>query len=328
MKIILIGTDKFAIPSFKLLIQNSGKGNNPSEYSVPLIITQPDRPAGRSKQLTSPDVKTGLKSIAEVKNIKILQPEKIKDHVDEILEYNPELIFVCAYGQMIPTKLLDIPKLGAVNLHGSLLPKHRGAVPVEMAILCGDKETGVSLLQMTPGLDDGAVLAERAEQILPEDDAPILRERLSEKGAELLEQTLPKLLEGKLDPIPQEVLSKKLGRKVSYCYSTDLSRGKRELNPTAETTEQLLNKVRAFAASGAWLRVKRNSKETELIIYKARLTRNHTAPAGKIIWDKSKKILSLVCKDGEIELLEVQLAGKKRSAGRDYQFLDGSFFFT
>jgi methionyl-tRNA formyltransferase len=191
LKIVFIGTAAFAVPSLVRLLA--------SGHEIPLVVTQPDRPGHRMK-VTPPPVKT----VAQQIGLDVAQPEKIRDPavIERLSAVAPDLIVVIAYGQVIPRSVLDVPRLGAWNVHASLLPRWRGAAPVARAIMAGDAETGVTIMKMDEQLDHGPVLASQRVPIAPGEDAPALTSRLAEVGADLLTATIERQAE--LRPAEQD----------------------------------------------------------------------------------------------------------------------------
>jgi methionyl-tRNA formyltransferase len=314
IRLLFIATDYFAIPALQKFLQSD-------DFQLVGVVTQPDRPAGRKQVLTPPPVKQFL--LDQNIDVKIWQPEKLRDQAKQILDKaQPELIIVTAYGQMVPNEMIDYPKHKCLNIHGSLLPMYRGAVPIEMALLNGDKTTGVSILEMTPGLDDGPVLAEEEVGIKLEDDAVSLRQDLSERGAKLMSQILPRWLKGELQAISQDTLAREKNRILSICRVTDLSREQAEIDPTG-SVETAWNKVRGFANSrGAWLKTHFNGKPVELKIWKAEIISHETQER---YWSKPKFIdgkLILNFPDGQLSLITLQLSGKNIGGPKEYKFLD------
>ena len=188
-----MGTPDFALPSFKAVVE--------SNQTLVCVITQPDRPKGRGHRLSPPPVKIA----AETAGIPVLQPKKMKDPAfwGKLTQLNPDLIVVVAFGRILPPEVLKIPRRGCVNLHASLLPKYRGAAPSAWAIIRGEKQTGVTTIQMDEGMDTGEIYLQKTMEILPSDTAGTLTGRLSETGAELLLMTLEGIMNGTLKTIPQ-----------------------------------------------------------------------------------------------------------------------------
>jgi methionyl-tRNA formyltransferase len=189
-----MGSPAFAVPSLEGLLT--------AGHEIALVLAQPDRPAGRGRQPTPPPVA----AFARERGLPLFQPPSLKppDAFARVREARPDVIVVAAYGLILRREVLDLPRLGAVNVHASLLPRHRGAAPISAAILAGDRETGICLMQMEVGLDTGPVLACRATPIDPTDDTPTLTERLALVGRDLLVETLPKLAAGQITPEPQD----------------------------------------------------------------------------------------------------------------------------
>lgn len=192
MKVLFMGTPNFAVPSLEMLIE---------KHQVCAVVTQPDRPKGRGKKLVSPIIK----EIALKHNIPVLQPERVKEleFIEKLKQFQPEIIVVVAFGQILTEEILNLPKYGCINVHGSLLPKYRGAGPIQWAIIHGEKETGVTTMMMAKGLDSGDMLLKSVMEIKEEDTYGSLHDRMSLVGAKTLEDTLKQIEEGKALPIPQ-----------------------------------------------------------------------------------------------------------------------------
>ncbi|MFI2857619.1 methionyl-tRNA formyltransferase [Paenibacillus sp. JSM ZJ436] len=193
MKIVFMGTPAFAVPSLNMLLAEG--------YSVVAVVTQPDRPQGRKKVLTP----TPVKEAALAHGIPVLQPQRLRspEAVAELARYEPDMIITAAYGQILPKEVLELPRLGCLNVHGSLLPKYRGGAPIQRCIINGETVTGITLMYMAEGLDTGDMIAKREVQILEQDTAGTLFEKLSQVGAELLKEQLPSLSAGKVQAEPQ-----------------------------------------------------------------------------------------------------------------------------
>jgi methionyl-tRNA formyltransferase len=193
-RIVFMGSPDFALPALRRLLE--------SEHDVVAVYTQPDRPAGRGRGLQPPPVR----QLAVAHGLPVFQPVKVSapETVRELARLAPDLIVIAAYGQILKQPVLDLPRRGVLNVHASLLPRHRGAAPVAAAILAGDEETGVSIMQTELALDAGPVLAQRRVPISPQDTAGTLTDRLAEEGADLLMEILPAWLAGRLVPAPQD----------------------------------------------------------------------------------------------------------------------------
>ncbi len=192
-KIVFMGTPDFALPTLSALL---------STYEVIGVVTQPDRPAGRKGELTPPPVKV----LAQQHGIPVLQPPKLRhpDAIAQLSQWQADVFVVAAFGQILPQRVLDMPRMGCLNVHGSLLPRWRGAAPIQAAIQHGDSKTGITIMQMDAGLDTGPILTQRALAIHPDDTGQTLHDRMAQLGAELLLDTLPDYLAGKLTPTPQD----------------------------------------------------------------------------------------------------------------------------
>ncbi|HSO99912.1 MAG TPA: methionyl-tRNA formyltransferase [Thioalkalivibrio sp.] len=212
LRIVYAGTPDFAVPALRALID--------SPHEVVAVYTQPDRPAGRGRKLTPGPVKR----LALEYGIPVEQPEglKVPETQERLRAYAPDVMVVAAYGLILPRAVLEIPRFGCLNIHASLLPRWRGAAPIQRAILAGDAETGVTLMQMAPGLDTGDMLCKSHTPIGPGDTAEGLHDRLAAQGAELLMTCLDALVGGRLQPKPQD--------DEQACYAAKLSKAEAELN--------------------------------------------------------------------------------------------------
>lgn len=183
LKIVFMGTPVFSVPVLQALIDN---------YDVKAVVTQTDKPLGRSGKVAySP-----IKKLALENDIVVLQPEKIKESYQEVIDLEPNIIITCAYGQIIPKELLDYPEFGCINVHASLLPKLRGGAPIHRAIIEGYKKTGITIMYMAPGMDDGDIITQEEVEITDTDTASTLSDKLTNLGAKLLLETLPSIFEG------------------------------------------------------------------------------------------------------------------------------------
>jgi len=194
MRIVFMGTPDFAVPSLKLLLEQ--------QYNVVAVVTQPDRPKGRKKTLTPPPVKEAALSLG----LPVLQPERMRsaEAVTAVAEFAPDLIVTAAYGQILPKALLDIPRLGCINVHGSLLPRYRGGAPIQRSIINGESSTGVTIMYMAEGLDTGDMISVVELPITDEDTSGTMFEKLSIAGADLLGKTLPAIVAGEVKAEPQQ----------------------------------------------------------------------------------------------------------------------------
>jgi methionyl-tRNA formyltransferase len=189
-----MGTPHFAVPALKALHKNN--------YTIPLVVTQPDRPKGRGRKRVSPPVKTEALKL----NLSVIQPSSLKteDFIDQIKHVQPDLFVVAAFGHILTQTLLQLPRIGAINIHASLLPKYRGPAPIQWAIINAERKTGVTTMLMDQGLDTGDILLMAEENILRQDTAATLHDRLAEIGADLLVKTLAQFSKNKITPTPQD----------------------------------------------------------------------------------------------------------------------------
>jgi methionyl-tRNA formyltransferase len=226
IRVVFMGSPDFALPSLSALMKT---------YQVVGAVTQPDRASGRGRELKAPPVKT----LALELNIPVAQPEKLRDGMSQLRGWNPDLIVVAAFGQILKKDVLDLPRYGCINVHASLLPRWRGAAPVNAAILAGDEETGVTVMQMDVGLDTGPMLAQKSIRIGRDDTAGSVFQALSTLGADLLIETLPEYFSGNLKPVPQpaegatyaSMLKKEDGLLDFTRPAVELERRARAMNP-------------------------------------------------------------------------------------------------
>ena len=209
-RIVFMGTASFSLEVLKMLIEE--------KYNIVGVVTQPDRFVGRKKVLTMPDVKVEALKY----DIPVVQPARIKEDYQEVIDLNPDLIITAAYGQIVPQALLDAPRLGCVNVHASLLPKYRGGAPVHQAIIDGEEKTGVTIMYMVKKMDAGNIISQRETPIAYDETVETLYNRLGVIGSELLKDTLPSILEGTNASIPQD--------ESLVTYSPTLSRDDERIN--------------------------------------------------------------------------------------------------
>mgnify|MGYP001305631173 CR=1 FL=1 len=290
MNVVFMGTPDFAVPSLRALAE--------AGYRIAACVTQPDRPKGRKNVLTPPPVKEEAIRLG----LPVLQPEKLKnpETVESLRALRPDVIVTAAYGKILPKAVLDLPPLGCINVHASLLPKYRGAAPIQYAIMNGETETGVTIMHMDEGLDTGDMIAWRKIPITDEDDAGSLFDRLSRVGADLLLETLPLLAAGKAPRIPQ--------RDEEAVYAPMLTREDEKIDWSADHV-RVFNLVRALRpAPGAFtllggdvLKIWRCRKAPEL---------GRDAPPGTVT-RVARDGFAVQCGSGAVFVEEVQPAGKK-----------------
>jgi len=309
LKVLFIGTGEFAIQPLQELLQSG-------LVELVGVVTQPDKPVGRKQELKGGPVKQFLLQLNEGGDFQIYQPEKLKESAEEILnESSPDLIVVAAYGQMVPDLMLDTPEYGAWNLHGSLLPELRGAVPVQMAILQGLTETGVTLQQMVKELDAGDILLQESVQIDARETTESLMGLLSTLAMKLLIQGLEQLLKGSLGPTEQD------NEAATYCSQSDISKTKAEIVFKTEIS-QAERMIRAFYPwPVAWFLVKTKKGDKRVQVFAASIESTEVSDATELTIQRRGKSLFLQLESGELELLELQLEGKQRRPAAEYLFL-------
>jgi methionyl-tRNA formyltransferase len=294
MRVIFMGTAELAGASLRALCADQ-------EFQVVAVVTQPDRPKGRELKLTPSPVK----ELALARKLPVFQPERARapGFVEELRACQPDVIAVAAYGQILPRAILDLPVFGCVNVHTSLLPKYRGAAPIQWALLNGDPETGVTIMEMDAGLDTGPILAQATTPIGPEDNAQTLHDRLAEMGARLLVQTLPLYAAGQVLPQPQPAAGASYARKITK------EDGRLDWSQPARA---LLNRIRAFTPwPGAYTHLEERGQRRLLKIWSAEVAPDrHGAPGEILKADRSG--LEVGCGDSALALKTVQLEGGRR----------------
>lgn len=227
MNIVFMGTPAFAVPSLDMLVAEG--------YNITAVVTQPDRPQGRKKVLTP----TPVKEAALRHGIPVLQPQRLRspEAVAELANYKPDMIVTAAYGQILPKSVLDMPALGCLNVHGSLLPKYRGGAPIQRSIINGEKVTGITLMYMAEGLDTGDMIARVEVPILDEDTAGTMFDKLSIAGAALLKEQLPRLTSGKVQAEPQN--------DEESTYAPNLTREDEKIDWN-RTSREIYNQIRGL----------------------------------------------------------------------------------
>lgn len=286
MKIIYMGTPDFAVPALKALAN--------SEHTVCAVFTQPDKPRGRKMIMTPPDVKV----CAQELDIPVYQPQSMKSEeaLEIINNYNPDVIVVAAYGQIIPKTVLDAPKYGCVNIHGSLLPKYRGASPIQQSVLNGDKVTGVTTMLMDVGIDTGDILLTKETEIGENETSGELFDRLADLGGELILETLKALEEGTVTPVKQD-----------ESLSSHTSKIDKSLCPIdfTKSADEVHNKVRGL---NPWPVATTKICGKNVKVYSTKLCEK-SGKCGHVI---STKPLIVACGEGSVEICEIQPEGKKR----------------
>lgn len=291
-KIVFMGSPEFALQTLKALFQT---------YAVVGVVTQPDRAAGRGRELKPPAVKT----LALALGIPVIQPERLSqpDTMDQLRVWAPDVIVVAAFGQILKQDVLDLPKFGCINVHASLLPRWRGAAPINAAILHGDEEAGVTIMKMDAGLDTGPILAQRSVRIETDETAGSLFDKLSVLGADLLLETLPGIFSGKIKPRPQP--------EGGTTYAGMMKKQEGELDFSKPALE-LERKVRAFNPwPGAFFEWDGN----RLKVHRANVSQGKKREGERLVLDGFPAVGT---SEGLLVLKEVQPAGKKRMDGKSF----------
>jgi len=297
-----MGTAELSCASLEKLAGDRG-------FSLVAVVTQPDKPKGRELKLTPSPVKV----LAEKLNLPVLQPLKARDEkfIAQLRELKPDLMVVVAYGQILPQAILDLPPHGCLNVHTSLLPRYRGAAPIQWAIAEGEPETGVTIMKMDAGLDTGPILSTRRTPILPADDSRTLHDRLAQLGAELLAETIPDYVAGKISPRPQPAQG------ASYAAKIKKEDGRIDWNLPAK---KIWNRLRAFTPwPGAFTSLSAGPKPQLLKIWKAEVVERTGTPGTVLAADKTGIVAG--CGQGALRILELQREGGKRLTAE--QFLTG-----
>lgn len=296
MKIVFMGTPDFAVGALDALVR--------AGHEIIAVVTQPDKPKGRGKELQSPPVK----EFAVQHQIPVLQPKKIREPeaVAALSKYDADLYVVAAFGQILTQEILDMPPFGCVNIHASLLPKYRGAAPIQWAILDGETVTGVTIQQMNAGIDTGDILSKVCVDISPEDTGDSLFEKLMHAGAKLLVETLPRIEAGEIMPEAQD--------EAQATYAKRLSKELGQID-WREGAAVIERKIRAFTSwPGAYTML--SGKPFKL--WRAQVTDASADGAAGSISAVTKDEIIVNCGEGRLALREVQLSGKKRMTVRDF----------
>ncbi len=293
IKVIFMGTPDFSVPVLNMLIENC---------HVIGVVTQPDKPVGRSGKLSISPVK----EIALNNDLPIFQPVKIRTEYNDILSLYPDIIITCAYGQIIPQEILDYPKYGCINVHASLLPKHRGGAPIHRAIIEGDSKSGVTIMHMGMGMDAGDIIAQRETAILDSDTAESLFDKLSHLGSSLLLDTLPSIIDGSATRIKQN------NAEATFSYNI---KPEDEIIDFSKTRKEVFNQIRGL---NSWPVAHTYLDGKRLKIWSSRIG-NPTikGDCGTII-NIYKDGIGVQVNDGEIILTEIQPESKKKMLVSSY----------
>jgi len=290
LKIIYAGTPEFSVSALEALLR--------SKHEVVAVYTQPDRPAGRGRKLQQSPVK----DFALSHDIPVYQPLSFKNNEDiqGLIDLRSDLMVVAAYGLLLPQAVLDAPRLGCINIHASLLPRWRGAAPIQRAILAGDAETGITIMQMASGLDTGDMLAKQPVTIAPDWNAGDLHDELKLAGAKILLPTLDKLIDGDLEPVVQN--------ESETCYATKLTKLEAEI----DWRKSALNLQREIRAFNPWPVSFTHLQDKMLRIWQANIINEQSNEGAGFIIQHNKEGVFVSCGDDVLQVTELQFAGKNK----------------
>ena len=298
MRIVFMGTPDFAVETLEKIIENG--------YEVVAVVTQPDKPKGRDKKLSPPPVK----ECALKHNLTVLQPQRARDEafVQELKRYNPDVIVVVAFGQILPESILHMTKYGCINVHASLLPQYRGASPIQWAVIDGCKKTGVTTMLMDEGIDTGDILMVREYELARKETGGSLFDKLRLLGAELLIETLKGMETGSIKPIKQD------NEKSSYVKMLTKAMGHIDFAKNANEIERLIRGLNPWPSAFTYMNKKM------LKIWDADVSEDIEVPQNSPVGTAfvSKEKMYVICGSGFLELKEVQLEGKKRMCIEDF----------
>ena len=293
MRVLFIGTGEIGLPVLRWLMESR-------EHQLVGVVTQPDKPVGREQRIEGPPVKAALGS----SNVPVFQPKRIKSEetIAEIRVLAPDVIVVMAYGQILPRAVLEIPRLACLNLHASLLPRHRGAAPIQAAIVAGDRETGISVMYMDEGLDTGDVLLEKRIEIAPDETGESLHDRLAQIAPDALSDALAQLASGRAPRTPQDSSA------ATYAPKLNREDGRIDWNESAELIER---KIRAFDPwPGAFAILRdQNGPDRKLKVFRGSVRDSCSADPANLV---------IPTKRGAIRLDEVQPEGKRRMSAEEF----------
>jgi methionyl-tRNA formyltransferase len=300
MRIVFIGTGEIGVPVLRSLLDSP-------EHQLVGVVTQPDKPVGRDQRIEAPPIKAALAR----RTLSILQPARIKreEAVAEIRALAPDVIVVMAYGQILPRSVLEIPSVACLNLHASLLPRHRGAAPIQAAIVAGDRESGITVIHMDESLDTGDILLQTRLEIAADETGGSLHDRLAQIAPDTLREALAQLQRGNAPRIPQDSSA------ATYAPKLEREDGRIDWTEPAELIER---KIRAFNPwPGAFVLLRsENGRERKLKIFSARSVDAAKGALGEIL--QTDGLIAIAARNGLLFLGEVQLEGKRRMSAAEF----------
>lgn len=291
-RVVFMGTPEFSVPVLEMLIENT---------NVVLVVSQPDSYVGRHHELRMSPVK----EVAVKNNIPVFTPNKIREEYKGVLDYNPDIIITCAYGQIIPEILLETPKYKAVNVHASLLPKLRGGSPLHRAIINGYNETGITIMYMAPGMDDGDIIKQKSIEILDSDNVGTIHDKLSVMGRDLLLETLPSIFDGTNDRIKQDESG------VTFAYNIKREEEHLDFNKSAREVFNHIRGLYPFPTSYMVI----NDEIIKVCESRIGDKKNDNISTITSIYDDG---IGIMCNDKEIIITRLKPSGKKEMSTRDY----------
>ncbi len=295
LKTIFIGTPDFAVPSLKAILADD-------YFNLATVVTQPDMPVGRRMLLTAPPVKV----IAQAHHLPILQPQKIEQIFDQLRDLQPDIIIVAAYAKLIPENIFTLPKYGCINLHGSFLPKYRGAAVIQQAILNNDREAGVAVMLMDEHLDTGPILAQAGLLINADDTAATLYDRLAELGAKILTATIKKYISGEIKPQAQ------IDADSVYCHRLTKQDGLIDWQQPAAQVERFVRAMIPWPTAWTWL----NGKQLKILEVQAEPIGLNAQKSGKtFIYNRG---LAIQCGTDALIVKRLQLEGKNQMTSEEF----------
>lgn len=292
IKIVYMGTPEFSVGPLREIVK---------DYDVEMVVTQPDKLVGRKKVLTPSKVK----EFALEKGIKVFQPTKIREDYQEIIDLKPDLIVTCAYGQIIPKELIELPKYGCINIHASLLPEYRGGAPIHHAVMDGKDKTGITIMYMNEKMDEGDILYQKDIDILDTDNTSTMFNKLSILGSEMIRDFIPRLIDGDITPIKQD------NSKATYAYNISKEDEKIDFN---NTSLNVFNKIRGLSeAPGGYAFL----DDKRVKIFSSKIGNSTKGLPGEIIniYDDG---IGVRTSDSEIILTDIQIEGKTRELVKNY----------
>ena len=301
MRIVFLGTGDIGLPTLEWLLSRR-------EHAVTAVVTQPDKPAGRRMELTP----SPIKLLAQARGIPVLQPRRIREEaaLEEIRAHAPDVILVMAYGQILPKALLDLPRLACLNLHASLLPRHRGAAPIQAAIEAGDTETGITVMYMAEGLDTGDMLLAHRIPITSSETAGSLHDRLAEITPGALAEALPLVETGTAPREPQDEA------RATYAPKLTREHGELDWSQRAAILERKVRALNPWPSAYTWLQT--NEGARKLKVFASTVEAGTDGRRGGEVLRADKHGVLVAAGDGALLLGEVQLEGKKRMRAGDF----------